>query len=893
MIGKTLGHYKIINQLGRGGMGEVYLAEDLSLDRKVALKFLPEAFTSDPERMARFEREAKLLASLNHPNIAAIYGLEQAEGKRFLIMEYVEGETLQARISKGALPLEEALGVCRQIAEGLEAAHEKGVIHRDLKPANVMITGEEKVKVLDFGLAKALLDEGQSVDSSQSPTITEAMTQPGVVLGTAAYMSPEQAKGKAVDKRADIWAFGCILYECLTGKKAFGGETVTETLASVIKEEPDIEKAPAKVRLLLRYCLAKDRKNRLRDIGDAMTLLKSTPHTLFEDSPAKHSWRWKIIAAVLLITTLSLAFMHFRQEPPPIAKLMRFQIELPDEMIISPAGGFSLSPDGHKLAIAALDTNGNQLIWLYPLDSRQAQPLSGTESTDSVPFFWSPDSRFIAFSANGKLKKVDVSSGAIASICEIPGISVGGGWNSDGVILYTDYNASYGIMKVSSAGGDALPLTRPNKDRQDEKHTLPVFLPDNRHFIYFCKSAIPENTGMYVGSLDLKPEEQKIKQILETSTAAKYLPPSGSIPGQLLFVRDHTLMSQPFDAGKLEKIGEPVSVISNVGTYLEGGFFTVSGPDILMSMSGSGFPRSQLTWIDRNGQNHDLVGQLVNYNGCAISPDGEHVAASIGKASSDFIDIWILDLLRGNQRRIAYGSGNSYFPVWSPDSTHVIFGARRETFVNLYQKAISGIEQEQLLYESGNNKMPTSCSKDGRYVLYTVDKGTTRNDLYLYSYESGEVMPISNEECDEGDGQFDPKMRWIAYVSNNTGSYEVYVRPFSADLDSTSTSKGGITMVSKGGGVQPRWSKDSKELFYRTLDGKVMAVAVEDDEIFQVKETTVLFQGNYATSTMTSFPLSSWDVSEDGNLLLMPVLPDHGHAERLNVTLNWTSLLKK
>jgi serine/threonine protein kinase len=329
MIGETLGHYKVLEQLGRGGMGEVYLAEDLSLDRKVALKFLPDVFTGDPERMARFEREAKLLASLNHPNIAAIYGLEQANGKRFLVLEYVEGETLQKRLSKGALPVEDALEVCRQIAEGLEAAHEKGVIHRDLKPANVMITAEERVKILDFGLAKALTDEAQSIDSSHSPTITEAMTQPGMILGTAAYMSPEQAKGKSVDKRADIWAFGCILYECLTGKKAFEGETVTETLAAVIRGEPDWKKVAVKVERLLRICLEKDSTHRLRDIGDAWHVLNNASESSAESAPAKHKWLTWVLSAItgiLCITLALFAFLYFRDREPTEA--MYFDISV-------------------------------------------------------------------------------------------------------------------------------------------------------------------------------------------------------------------------------------------------------------------------------------------------------------------------------------------------------------------------------------------------------------------------------------------------------------------------------------------------------------------------------------------------------------------------------------
>ncbi|HSW40723.1 MAG TPA: protein kinase, partial [Acidobacteriota bacterium] len=417
MNGKTLGYFRVGEQLGRGGMGEVYGADDLNLNRRVALKFLPDAFAGDPERMARFQREAKLLASLNHPNIAAIYGLEQAEGKRFLVLELVEGETLAQRISKGALPADDALAIYRQIAEGLEAAHEKGVIHRDLKPANVMITEGDKVKILDFGLAKALSDETQSVDSSQSPTLTEAMTRPGVILGTAAYMSPEQAKGKSVDKRADIWAFGHILYECLTGKRTFEGETVTETLAAVLTKEPEWAKAPAKAHPLLRRCLERDPKKRLRDIGDAIPLLEGLPEPVL----AKSGFPWIAwaIAAVFLAAFAVMFLIHFRENPGTPPHPARFQIALPDQMRPSTIPTLALSPDGRYLAFSGVDSDGILKIWLRPLDSLVARPLPGTEgSFIAQSIIWSADSRFIAFNSGGELKRIAIDGG-LASICSL------------------------------------------------------------------------------------------------------------------------------------------------------------------------------------------------------------------------------------------------------------------------------------------------------------------------------------------------------------------------------------------------------------------------------------------------------------------------------------------
>jgi serine/threonine protein kinase len=479
-----------VEKIGQGGMGEVYLADDTTLDRKVALKFLPEVFTDDPERMARFEREAKLLASLNHTNIAGIYGLEQDEGNRFLVLEYVEGETLRARLSKGALSLEDALALCRQIAEGLEAAHEKGVIHRDLKPANVMITTEEKVKILDFGLAKALADESQNVDPSDSPTITNAMTRPGVVLGTAAYMSPEQAKGKRVDKRADIWAFGCILYECLTGKKAFEGETVTETLAAILRGDPDWDALPStiprNIQFVLRKCLEKDRNRRFRDPADVqieIEELRELDESIITAEQSR-SWLWKIVAVVFIIAFVFVSFIHFREKPTDTIERVIFQDRLPENIRLGGMGTFALSPDGHQLAFSGISSDGIQQLYLRSMDSLEVRPLIGTKNYKIVmDFFWSPDSRYIAFIADeGKLRKIDIVSGSVTTICELPDefYSGIGSWNGHGEILLSDYPPDRCIVRVSSSGA-VIPVTTPNKERQELRHTDPVFLPDGRH----------------------------------------------------------------------------------------------------------------------------------------------------------------------------------------------------------------------------------------------------------------------------------------------------------------------------------------------------------------------------------------------------------------------------
>jgi eukaryotic-like serine/threonine-protein kinase len=618
MIGKTLRHYKIGEQLGRGGMGEVYAADDLNLNRKVALKFLPDAFADDPGRMARFEREARLLASLNHPNIAGIYGLEQAEGKRFIVMELVEGETLAQRLSKGALAVDDALAICRRIADGLEAAHEKGVIHRDLKPANVMITEGDKVKILDFGLAKALSDETQNVDSSQSPTLTEAMTRPGVILGTAAYMSPEQAKGKSVDRRADIWAFGCILYECLTGKRAFEGETVTETLASVLTKEPEWEKVPARIRPLLRRCLEKDLSKRVRDIGEAMEWIEIVP----ESAPVKRPWLAWGAAALFFLVALALALPYFREKPVPQGAPIRFQIDFPDRVRPNTTGAFALSPDGRHLAFAGVGSDGVERLWLRTLESLEARALRGTESNWISTIFWLADSRFIVFPAGGKLKKVDICGGPPQILCDLNNIIVGGSSNRDGVVLFAE-NPSNAISRISAAGGDASIVIKPDPKERETYFFHPIFLPDGQHFLYLIRSRTSEKTGIYAGILSSRPEEWLQKKILSTDVGIAYTPSQDSGTGQLLFLRDETLMAQQFDEKRLERMGQEVAVAEPVGfIYGVNGFFSASKNGTLVFRSGS-FQMQQLAWFDRKGKPMGAVDASgASCSGLALSPDG-------------------------------------------------------------------------------------------------------------------------------------------------------------------------------------------------------------------------------------------------------------------------------
>ena len=778
--GTKLGPYEILAPLGAGGMGEVYRARDSKLNRDVALKILPARFVDDAERMARFRREAQVLASLNHPNIGSIYGLEEWNNLCVLVLELVEGPTLADRISGGAIPLEEALAIARQIAEAVAYAHEKGVTHRDLKPANINITPEGNVKVLDFGLAKVLHGpKDLESDPSQSPTCGNPTTLEGMILGTAAYMSPEQAKGKPVDRRADIWAFGVVLYELLTGVHLFQRDTMSDTLAAVLKEEPDWNRIPVKALPLLRHCLEKDPKRRLRDFGD-MHLLLETPSVPVRTNRLWLGWG---AVAVFLIAFAALSVVHFR-ERPLVSAPVQFQIS-PSESLLE-GDAFAVSPDGRHLAFAATGSDGVTHLWIRDLDSLKVRVLSDSHPVILKPrrvvppFFWSDDSRFIGFQAAGKLAKIEISGGPAQALCDVQGTVVGGSWNRDGAIVFADNTR--GLMQVSAAGGVASPLTTFDPSRKEVVHVLPSFLPDGRHFLYLRASSIPENSGVYVGSLNTKPEEQDSRRLLATTSGPVYAPPSDSDSGQVLFLRQGTLMAQPFDASRLELSGEAVPVAEQVGSVLDYGFFSASGNGVLVYRSGAGLDY-QLTWFDRQGRVLAKVAEPGRYNSLALSPDGRRVAVSrTNPENTPNWDVWLLDVGRNTSTRLTYEQVRATFPVWSADGSSVIFDSIREGEVNLYLKLASGAGDERpLLKSDAGYKYATSSSRDGRFLLYTVEKPETKTDLWVLSLQGDrKPTPFLRTEFNERSGQFSPDGHWIAYTSDESGSDEIYVREFSS-----------------------------------------------------------------------------------------------------------------
>jgi serine/threonine protein kinase len=880
VIGECISHYQILEKLGRGGMGEVFLATDLSLGRKIALKFLPDLFTGNSERMARFEREAKLLASLNHPNIAAIHELGEAHGKHFLVLEFVEGATLAQSLSKGPFSIEESLRVCRQIAEGLEAAHEKGIIHRDLKPANIKVTPEGKVKVLDFGLAKASEGEITETDGSDSPTLSIS----GAVLGTAAYMSPEQARGSQLDWRCDIWSFGVVLFEMLTGKRLFAGETISDTLAAVIRAEIDWNvlpvDTPGSIRALLRRCLTKDRKQRLQAIGDARIAIEeylANPAGTTEPETAaitgRHGPREKLawcIAIVFVVATAVLSvkgildFRKARVEEPEI----RFEVITPPT---SDPTGLTLSPDGRLLAFVA-SAEGQPRLWLRPLDSAAAQPLAGTEGATDP--FWSPDSQSIGFFAGDKLRRIHVAGGPPQTLASAPN-DLGGTWNRDGLIVFApSWQAP--LYRVPALGGNPLAITQLDPPHH-MAHGWPQFLPDGRHLLFFASGA---DSGIYLGSLD----SDEIRLLIAADTTAVYAP-----PGYLLFMRQRTLFAQRFDATRLDLIGDAVPIADSVAfnsTNNIGGF-SVSETGMLAYRAASGAARRCIAWFDRSGKEVGTLGGVDenNLRHPELSPDGRRLA--IDRTVQRNADVWLIDTMQGVPSRFTFDGAADSFPIWSPDGSRIIFCSNRKGSFDLYQKASSGAGDDELLLESALDEFPNDWSPDGRFVLYVqVEPKTGFDIMVLPLFGARKPYPFVNTSFSEGNAQFSPDGRWVAYQSNESGRSEIYVQPF--------LGPGGKWQVSTNGGIEPRWSRDGKELFFIAPDAKLMAAPIKfSGESPKSGVPEALFQTRIVDGGQIISAKHQYAVAPNGQRFLINVTVNESTVLPITIITNWARTLKK
>jgi Tol biopolymer transport system component len=889
--GTRIGPYEVTALIGEGGMGQVYRATDTNLGRQVAIKVLPDAFANDPERLARFEREAKTLAALNHSHIAQIYGLEKFNSISALVMELVEGPTLADRIAQGPIPVDEALPIAKQIAEALEAAHEQSIIHRDLKPANIKVRPDGTVKVLDFGLAKpleALKDPNASLlkdrnisfdwtkehppyGLSAAPTVTTPamMTGVGVLLGTAAYMSPEQARGRAVDKRSDIWAFGCVLYEMLTGERAFGGQDVSDTLAGVLRAEPDWNRLPANaprsVRLLLRRCLQKDPKERLHDIGDARIEIRdaqtetSGTTTLGVPVIGRPQERLAWMAAVAVLAVALAVALVLTRRPTPVAPEMRVEITPP---ATSSPLHFAISPDGGRLVFVASGDEQPRL-WVRALDAVAAQPLAGTENAEYP--FWSPDSRSIGFFAGGKLKRVDTAGGPPQVVADVFAAR-GGTWNSDGTILFA--SASVGpLSRVSARAGEPAVVTRIVQGQVS--HRFPQFLPDGKHFLFFAQGSATTQ-GIYWGSLD----GSEPRRLVANDTAGAWAP-----PGRLLFVRQGALVATPFDAEKGEITGDAMTVADPVGS--DAGFFSagfsVSAEGRIAYRAG-GLERRQLTWFERDGKRAgtflEMDESVLLYP--ELSPDGLWVA--LNRTVQNNGDVWLIDLAQGGTSRFTFDAAVDYAPLWSPDGTRIAFRSNRKGVYDLYVKPASGAGSEELVWESSAPKSPLSWSSDGRFLLFYESDPKTNLDLWtLPMTGEGKPLPWLITPFIETLGQFSPDGRWVAYQSNESGSFEIYVQPFPA--------ANAKWQISTQGGTMPRWRPDGKELFYIAPDLKLMAAAVTtSDTTFQAAPPATLFQTRiYGGGSQVL--KHQYAVSRDGRFLITE--PVEAAPTPITLILNW------
>jgi Tol biopolymer transport system component len=901
VIGTTVSHYKVTSKLGAGGMGEVWRAEDTKLGRDVALKVLPASVASDPERLARFEREARALAAFSHPNIAGIHGLEEADGQRFLVMEVAEGQTLADRLARGPLPVEEAVRVALQIAEALEVAHEKGIVHRDLKPGNVMVSPEGRVKVLDFGLAKALgahpLSGGSGVDASHSPTL--AMTQAGVLLGTAGYMSPEQARGKAVDRRADIWSFGCVLYEMLAGHRAFDGETVTDVLGAIVHKEADLARLPAHVptrmRQLLQQCLQKDASRRLQSIGDARVALQewlenpkaAEPPT---SSTAPAGLRWLPWAAAVVAGALGLlagATLLGRRGAPP-EPVRRFEVNLTEDSVFSRLGsGLVASPDGRSIVYTTGQEGETQRLVLRPLDRFQETVLaSGVSAAGTYNPFFSPDGEWLGFVTPRELKKISVTGGAPITLAAVER-SRGATWGKDGSIVFAPAVFS-GLSRIPAAGGTAEPLTKLDEARGEKTHRWPQWLPDGRSVLFTVRGdGSPDYEGASIEVVRVDTGERKV--IHRGGYYARYVP-----TGHVLYVQNGTLFALPFDAERLEAKGSQMPVLEDLETNPAEGSaqYGVSDNGLLTYLPrAEGLAPFTIATTDREGRAQPLWKAPGIYGGPRLSPDGRSLVVSVQRDGN--WDVWVYDLDREVATRITFGERYDADPVWSPDGRWIAYESEVDGKDGVFRKRADGTGDAEVVLGPGTMTFPapTSWSPDGRLLMFQPDGGGGRSDLYVVEADGrGKPEPVMKTQYDESGGAFSPDGRWVAYTSDETGRREVFVTSFPPG--------GGKWQISDGGGAQAKWRRDGRELFFRSDEGVMSARVSAEGSSLRAGKPDLVFRGPFLGGLrgllLPGFNFPDYDVSGDGRRFV--VFTGGGSkrsAARARVVLNWFEELKR
>ncbi|MGI8640310.1 MAG: protein kinase domain-containing protein [Pyrinomonadaceae bacterium] len=883
-----LGRYEIVSLIGAGGMGEVYSARDPKLGRDVAIKVLPAAFSADAERLRRFEQEAQAAGALNHPNILSIYDVATHDDSLYVVSELLEGETLRERLSDTSLPPRKAIDYALQIARGLAAAHEKGIVHRDIKPENLFITKDGRVKILDFGLAKLIEPKNESAAQTDVPTRI-VHTNPGAVMGTAGYMSPEQVRGRAVDHRSDIFAFGAVLYEMLSGDRAFKGESAVEMLNAILKEDPpDISvtnsNVPPALERVVRHCMEKSPEERFqsaRDLAFALEAVSgfSGSQTFAADVDPLPSVRQKsrerlawITAGVMLLgllAALPFAVSYFRRAPAE-TNAIRFPVSLPENARFASdveSHNLSVSPDGRRLAFVA-ESEGQRMVWVRSLDTLSAQSLPGTEGAISP--FWSPDNRYLAFFAEGKLKKIEAAGGSVQTVCSLSGeVDAVGTWGRDGTILFVvaDYEKG-GIYRVAAAGG--APTLLMKNDNANTNYWL-HFLPDGRHFLFSTNSEQSERIGIYVGSID-SPET---KQLVQIYTRAEYAP-----PGYLLYARDSTLLAQEFDANNLRLTGEPFAVVERLPYFDKTGWaeFSVSENGVLAYLSNT--LTSRLVWFDRGGREMEQIGAAGEHYGQRFSPDGQKLAMVTVDKQTGSGDLWIHDIARDTRTRFTVGASDDSEPVWSPDGRRLAFfsccesGKSSLRIKDLSDTTSSG----QSPFQSGFNA-PFDWSSDGRFIIYSQNEPTTQRDMWVLPlFEEQKPFPFLQTQFDERDARFSPDGRWVAFISNESGREEIYVTRFDQP--------GEKWRISTAGGRSPRWRRDGKELFYLAADKKLMSVAVKGAATFEAGTPIALFK-------IDSIIEGDYEVTADGQRFLINSSVTGTQSLPFTVVLNWTADLKR
>ena len=884
-------------------MGEVYRARDTRLDRSVAIKVLPESLSSSEEGRQRFEREARTISQLSHPHICALYDVGRESGIEYLVMELLEGKTLEDRLARGALPTEQVLRFGIEIADALDKAHRQGIVHRDLKPGNVMLT-KSGVKLLDFGLAKTLersLDATgrEQATAGQHPmarvSLTalptqQALTQEGTILGTFQYMAPEQLEGHEADPRTDIFAFGALLYEMATGRKAFSGTSRASLISNIMKEEPvpvsTIQPmTPPAFDRVVRTCLAKDPEDRFQTAHDAKLQLQwiveggsqaGAPAVVVSRRRSRERVAWGVAAGAILAAAF--ATSGYVRRAPVEAATIRSSIVPPEKTAFEiggeDSGSLTISPDGRRITFVAKDAAGKKLLWLRPLDAVAARSIPGTEGA-TWPF-WSPDSRFIAFFAEGKLKKVDAAGGPPLTVCDAKrGRS--GSWNRDGVILFSP-DSTVAVHRVSAGGGAATPVTRLDESKGETTHRWATFLPDGRHFLYMAGTHAAgtgsEMNVIYLASLDSKDRTLLLHARSNVVFASGYL----------IYVLEKTLLAQPFDAKRLRLTGDPVPLGDSVlydPSYFRAAF-SASDNGVLVYAGGTGGSKARLAWYDRSGK---LIGapfgDPIDYRMFSISPDGKRLAAEVADSTTGAGDIWLSDFARGTRTRFSFGSGESICPVWSPDGSRIAFTRMEKTLLTrIVAKPSSGGGGEETLLQGSGDICPKSWSPDGRYLAYETLAAVakTQSDIWILPlFGDRKPFPFLATQFDEQLSRFSPDGRWVLYTSDESGRPELYVAPFPGP--------GSKWQISAGGALGGEWLQGGKEITYLTLDLNQMSVPVKADASgFETGVPRVLFDASNATFLRS-------DPSGDRELMAVP--PQTPQNTPITLVSNWPAALKK